>query len=301
MNFGRKYGRVLISLVLLFTIHTAHAEEVTEPKPVLPLAEKHANWVFSGSVSNETGETYDYFLQVKRNDDKVHAFVSLVDAQSKAVIFMQNAQVQLKEDEAVDHWAIGDIFIRYNTINSSWVFGFKTTNQMGFNFKVDMLNQADQDPKMQNLHQGVKMTIVQTGQVNGHMRLKENDASQFVSGPHAWFRQIVMTALPSELSELHGLLCRFNDGSGLYSMKWVDSEMTKGTFSGLYSAEGTSTAISQFIHIDHLTSGPWRVRVTYPKLQFELSDVLQDQSIVLGFIDQKEKPGFCVISKEGLG
>lgn len=287
--------------MLCYTLHnTVYAEDVSEPKPLMPLAEKHANWVFSGSVSNETGETYEYFLQAKRHDDKVAAFVSLVDAQSKAVLFTQNAEMQIKDDDQADRWAIGDIFIRYNAINSSWVFGFKTTNQIGFNFKVDMLNQSDQNPKMHNLHEGVNMMIVQTGQVNGHMTIKENDASQFVSGSHAWFRQIVMTESPSKLSELHGLLCRFDDGSGLYSMKLVDADATKGTFSGLYSAEGASTAISQFIHIDHLSSGPWRVRVPYPKLQFELSNVLQDHAIVLGFVDKKETPGFCVISKEDL-
>jgi len=278
-----------------------HAEDiVVEPKPVLPLVARHANWIFSGAVSNESGETYEYFFQAKRNEDKVHAVVSLIDAQSKAVIFMQNSDAQLAGPET-DNWVIGDVFLRYNTINSSWVFGLKKENQIGFNFKVDMLQQSDKDPRSQNLQRGVKMMITQTGQVNGHVQLKGHEAAQFVSGNHAWFRQIMLNKVPSQSSDqLHGLFCHFDDGGGLYSLKIVGKDTTRETFSGLYNAKGASTAISQFIYVDHLGSGPWRVRVPYPKLQFEFSNLLEDEAVVLGFINQKETPGFCVINKESL-
>ncbi len=313
MSFGQRYGRVLRSFIFMIgcthiiayaaeTITTPVAvpiEDVAEAQPIQPLAAMYANWIFSGSVSNENGETYEYFFQAKRKQDTVHAIISLVDAQSKAVIFMQSADAKLPDTQA-DNWTIGDIFLRYNPINRSWVFGLKQANQIGFNFKLDTLNQADHNPKAQQVHQGVRMTIVQTGQVNGHLQLQEDGAAQFVSGKNAWFREVVLSDPALKLPELHGLLCRFDDGSGLYSMRVVDTNATRGTFAGWYNAEGNSTNVSQFIHVDHLDSGLWRVRIPYPKLQFDLSDVLQNQAIVLGFVAQKEKPGFCVISQEDL-
>ncbi|HVT62094.1 MAG TPA: hypothetical protein VHD33_01225, partial [Legionellaceae bacterium] len=270
MNFGLKYGRVLRSLLFFCAMNGCiYAEELAELKPISPLAALHANWVFSGSVSKETGENYEYFFQVKRNDDRVYALVSLIDAQTKSVVFIQDTETQLIEQSA-DQWNMGDIFLRYNPINSSWVFGVKKENQIGFNFKLDMLNQSAQ--KTQLLQPKVTMKIVQTGQVNGHLQLKENEAAQFVSGKHAWFRQITVDTLPTKPTELHGLLCRFDDGSGLYSMKIMNSEIIRGTYSGMYNHDGIAAPISQFVYIDHLSSGPWRVRVPYPKLQFELDN-----------------------------
>lgn len=276
----------------------ALAEEVSEVKPVTPLTAMHANWVFSGTVANENGDRYEYFFQAKRKKNMVHATISLVDAQSKAVIFMETAEAQLA-DPHTDDWMIGDIFLRYNTINRSWIFGLKKPNQIGFNFKVDTMNQPEHTPKIQKVRRGVMMSVVQTGEVNGHIQFEENAAAQFVSGKNAWFRQLVMNDKSSKkLPALQGLLCRFNDGSGLYSMQMGTGLLKHNRYVGSYDAEGIAAAISKSIQVDHLASGQWRVKVPYPKLQFDLSDVLQNQGVVLGFVDHKQKSGFCVISKE---
>ena len=307
MSFGQKYGVILktLSSLLLICSTGVYAVEVTPPpaediaasQPAIPLAATNANWIFSGSVSSENGETYEYFFQAKRRQNLVQATVSLVDAQSKAVIFMQTADTNLT-DIQTDHWVIGDIFLRYNTINRSWVFGLKQANQIGFNFKVDTLNQPEHPPQMKQLRKGVMMTVVQTGQVNGHIQLKENTSAQFVSGKNAWFREVLMREASARLPAMNGLLCRFNDGSGLYSMKVVDKQVKNNTYAGSYNAAGIAAAVSSSIHVDKLESGLWRVNIPYPKLQFDLSDVLQNQPIVLGFVNQKQKSGFCVISKE---
>jgi hypothetical protein len=272
-------------------------EEHAESKQELPLAATYANWIFSGSVSNEKGDTYEYFFQAKRKQNYVHAMLSLVDAQTKTVIFMQNAEVQLT-DPQTDNWVIGDIFLRYNTINRSWIFGIKKANQMGFNFKVDTINQLEHAPKIQKVREGVTMSVVQTGQVNGHIQLQENTPAQFVTGKNAWFREIVMQKSSTKVPVMQGLLCRFDDGSGLYSMRMGDKPFWHSTFSGSYDPEGVAAAVSKSIHVEQLKAGLWRVKVPYPKLQFDLSDVLQDQALVLGFVDKKQKSGFCVISKE---
>ena len=103
------------------------------------------------------------------------------------------------------------------------------------------------------------------------------------------------------MPEMQGLLCRFDDGSQLYAMKLLEADVVRDSLSGLYNAEGTAVAVSQFIHVEHLTPGPWKIRVPYPKLQFELTDPMQHQSLVMGFMKDKNKPGFCVISQDGLG
>lgn len=307
MNFGQKYGtilKVLSSLLMIVCLQGFAAEEAPvspEVMPLLqpptPLAATNANWIFSGSVSSENGETYEYFFQAKRKQDAVQATVSLVDAQSKAVIFMQTADTHLTDAET-DHWTIGDIFLRYNPINRSWVFGLKKANQIGFNFKVDTLKQPEHGSQTKQVRKGVMMTVVQTGQVNGHIQLKENASGQFVSGKNAWFREVIMREASIKLPAMHGLLCHFNDGSGLYSMQMLDKKIKHNTYAGSYNAAGIAAAVSKTIRVDQLKSGLWRVNAPYAKLQFDLSDVLQNQPIVLGFVDQKQKSGFCVISKD---
>lgn len=308
MSFGQKYGfmlRTFSSVLLCFNSISYAVEQTAAPaneavpsQSSLPLAATHANWIFSGSVSSETGETYEYFFQAKRKQDKVQATVSLVDAQTKAVIFMQTADTQLTDTDAVaDHWAIGDIFLRYNTINRSWVFGLKQANQIGFNFKVDTLNQ-DHAAQIKQVKKGVLMTMVQTGQVNGHIQLKEAGSAQFVSGKNAWFREMIMREASTAVPAMHGLLCHFNDGSGLYSMRVGEKQTKNLIYAGSYNEKGMASKVSHSIHVDQLDSGMWRVKIPYPKLQFDLSDILQNQPIVLGFVDQKQKSGFCVISQE---
>lgn len=307
MNFGKKYGLVFktfFSIIILnclsisgYAAETLSATTENISQAEIPLMSTNANWIFSGTVSSETGDAYEYFFQAKRKQEVVHATISLVDAQSKAVIFMQTADTHLTDLQA-DHWTIGDIFLRYNTINHSWVFGLKKENQIGFNFKVDILNRLDHKPKIQQVREGVMMTVVQTGQVNGHIQLKENTPAQFVTGKNAWFREVVVNKASAKLPELQGLLCRFNDGSGLYSMKVMDKKLKPRMYAGSYSAEGAATRISRAIRFDHLDSGLWRVKDPSSKLQFDLSDILKDQPIVLGFVEEKKKSGFCVISQE---
>ena len=314
MSFGRKYGRAswrtslcnaaLMAVLCLngFVGYAAEStstptEELAEAKAETPLAARYANWIFSGAVSNENGDTYEYFFKAKRKQNQVRATVSLVDAQTKSVIFMESAEAVLSDAHAAD-WEIGDIFLRYNTINRSWVFGLKKANQVGFNFKVDTIHPLEHSPKIQKIQRGVTMSVVQTGQVNGHIQLTENTPAQFVSGKNAWFREVVMQKPSTKAPLIEGLLCRFDDGSGLYSMKMGNKPFWRKTISGLYDADGVAAAVSKSIHVEQLKADLWRVHVPHSKLQFELSDVLQDQALVLGFIDKKQKAGFCVISKD---
>jgi hypothetical protein len=308
MSFGQKYGLILgaLSSLLFWSLpgytvepNVSSQAENNASQPAMPLAATNANWIFSGSVSSENGEAYEYFFQAKRKQDLVQATVSLVDAQTKAVIFMQSADTHLTEaDAASDHWVIGDIFLRYNTINRTWVFGLKKANQIGFNFKVDTLNQSEHPPQIKKVRKGVLMTMIQTGQVNGHIQLKEEGSAQFVTGKNAWFREVIMHEASGKLPPMNGLLCHFNDGSGLYSMRVGDKQSKNRIYAGSYNEKGIAANVSKSIHIDHLNSGAWRVNIPYPKLQFDFNNVLDNQPIVLGFIDQKQKSGFCVISTE---
>ena len=315
-NFGRNYTRIFSStgcaLTMLLTICGFSTDGYAatplpelgvaeQAPPINPLTEKHGHWVFSGAVTTETGESYEYFFQVKRQADQLQSIAYLIDAQSKAMIYTEEGTTQLTAESPADSWTIGRTFLRYNAINSSWVFGLDKGNQVGFNFKVDMLNQGNHEPISQQFRQGVQVAIVQTGQVNGLIQFKEEGPTQFVTGKKAWFRQVVLTEAHAQMPEMQGLLCRFDDGSQLYAMKLLEADVVRDSLSGLYNAEGTAVAVSQFIHVEHLTPGPWKIRVPYPKLQFELTDPMQHQSLVMGFMKDKNKPGFCVISQDGLG
>ena len=310
MNFGHKFGAILKALSSLLVLMSVdvYSFEALNPASVAPiavtqlngpLAATNANWIFSGSVATENGDAYEYFFQAKRHQDAVEATVSLVDAQTKAVIFMQNAHTNLTDSASVQ-WLIGDIFLRYNAINRSWVFGLKKANQIGFNFKVDTLKQAEFAPQTKQVLKDVMMTVVQTGQVNGHIQLKEEAAAQFVSGKNAWFREVVLREASTKLPAMHGLLCHFNDGSGLYSMQILNSKNQQNSYAGSYNAAGIVAAVSKTIRVNQLSSGLWRVNGLRPKLQFDLSDLLQNQAVAMGFVDQKQKSGFCVIAKEDL-
>lgn len=313
-NFGRNYIRFLPKcrlpmrlgwgVVLCLALWTpAFAEQVateqskTDIEESHPLADKHAVWIFSGSVVAETGELYEYFVEIKRHDNQVQALMTLWDVQSKSVIFSEDSHMALTAETAMDDWRIGAMFIRYNVINHSWILGIDRGEQVGFNFKVDMLNQAHQPPLAQQWRSGIHVTIAQTGLVNGAVLLKADTPTQFVTGKSAWFRQVVFSQVLAKMPELQGVVCHFDDGSQLYAIQLVEADAIRESLSGLYNMAGTAMAVSQFIRIDHGASGIWKIQIPYPKLQLELAEPVQYQSVVMGYMANKEKLGFCMINK----
>lgn len=300
------------------------AEPIEEPHGFFPTDSVRANWVFSGMVTNENGESYDYLFQLQRDDHDFHAIVALIDAQTKKVILQEDSQAHFDTSELYN-WTVGRAFLRFNSINDSWVFGLYDQNKHGFNFKVDMLNQPEHDPVTQYFRHGISFVVVQTGQLNGHIQVGD-DKEQFVTAKNAWFRQIWLTntkhsssvaaapcvagscdkaSLPKsaesvvkDTNQLNGLLCRFNDGSGLYSMKVLEADSLRGAVAGLFNTEGLSTAVSQFIHVEQKEDSTWSIRISSPKMHLMLTDLIKQHEITAGFVSEKDKQGFCMLSQE---
>lgn len=290
--------RCLVCIFIVTSGYSYAAESEDIPHGFLPAEVTHANWVFSGMVTNENGEDYDYFFQMQRDGTLFHATVALFDAQTKQMILQEDSQAQINDSDNYN-WSVGRAFLRFNTINDSWIFGLKDPNKHGFNFKVDMLNQPEHEPVTRYFRHGISFIVVQTGQLNG--LVQTDDKEQFVTAKNAWFRQIWLTSTKDKVHQLDGLLCRFQDGSGLYSMKVLESDALRGAVAGLFNTEGISSAISQFIRVDQQEDSSWLIRIASPKMHLILKDIAQQNAVITGFVSDKDKRGFCMLSSDMLG
>jgi len=271
------------------------------PTTVLPTDSSHANWVFSGMVTNESGDNYGYFFQMQRDGEQFHTLAALVDAQTNAVVLIDESRATIAAPETYN-WRVGHAFLRFNAINDSWIFGLQNQDKKGFNFKVDMLKQPENNPIAQDLRPGVALLVSQTGHLNGHIQIDDNSKEQFVVSNHAWFRQISLTEHPSKGHPFTGVLCRFYDGSGFYSVNMSELDVLRGAVAGWLDGQGISTVMSQFINVKQAPEGAWHIRITSPSLHLVLSDSLkQDPIVAAGFVKEGATSGFCMLSKGLVG
>jgi hypothetical protein len=264
-----------------------------------PSAYLHTNWVFSGMVSTELGEHYAYFLQMQRHDNQFHATSALFDVQSKQLILFDDSSVIIKDPEKFS-WRVGHSFLRFNAINDSWIVGLKTPDKKGFNFKIDMLNQPQKNLVAQNMRSGIDFVVVQTGQINGHIKTGKENVEQFVTAKDTWFRQIWQTNTQDIKHPLSTALCKFNDGSGFYSMNIPEPDAVRAAVAAWFDAEGLSSSMSQFVKVTEVSEGDWHIKISSPKLNFILSNNIKQNTIVAGFVDEKDKNGFCILNSDTL-
>ncbi len=303
MILFRLSKKLCICFAMLFCSVIYAAEVGTEPVEqtgFLPAESTHANWVFSGMVTNEGGEHYAYFFQMQRHGNDFHAISALFDAQTKALVLMDEGDATINDPER-NNWHVGRSFLRFNAINDSWIFGLKTQDKKGFNFKVDMLNQPEHNPVVQGLRAGVEAIVSQTGQLNGHVHVANESREQFVTAKSAWFRQIWLSNPQTQSHQLTSVLCRFDDGSGFYSMNMLEPDAVRGSVAGWFDAQGMPSAMSQFINVKEAQDGAWHIRITSPNLHLTLSDAIKQRSVVAGFVTEKDQQGFCVLNKDAMG
>ncbi|AHE67733.1 hypothetical protein [Legionella oakridgensis] len=308
-----QWGKRIICLALLIN-HSVHAGEITlkdsvstttveeaEPKSMLPTETVYANWIFSGMATNENGGHYGYFFQVQRNNNTFHALSAVFDSESKRILLFDESSATIHEPKT-SSWQIGRAFLSFNPINESWIFGFKIKNKEGFNFKVDMLSHPENTPVIQDLRSGMELLVSQTGRLNGHLQIGEEEKEQFVTAKNAWYRHVWLTKDQETSHPFSSLLCRFNDGSGLYSVNVPEEDAFRGAVAGLCDAQGASRVISQFIDIKKdKKEDVWHIRIPSPALHLVLSETINQNSVVAGFISKGEKTGFCLLSKDKLG
>ena len=278
-----------------------YAAEAVAQDGFLPTGASYAHWVFSGVATNAAGDRYGYFFELQRDADKLHATAALLDGDSKRVLLFDEGDAFV-QDSTPYHWRVGRAFLRFNPINDSWIFGLKTKDKKGFNFKVEMLQQPERIPIAQDLRPGVALIVSQTNHLNGHLQVDNVGKEQFVTAKNAWFRQLWLSGSHIKNHLYTGVLCRFNDGSGFFSVNTSDKDAVRGAVAGWRDAEGSSVAMSQFITVkEEPKNGSWHIRMASPTLHLVLSDVIKQEAIVAGFVASDKTPGFCVLSKDMLG
>jgi len=284
----------MIMLIFFCSMTGAFADE-SQPN-YKPADALHASWVFAGIVANENGDQYGYFFQVEKNIHDYHVMSALFDGQNKAVILQEEGRASIDDVSSFD-WRIGNTFLRFNAINDSWVFGMKTKDKKGFNFKVDMLKEQERLPVTQNLRPGMNFLISQTGQLNGHVQLEEGK-EQFVAAKNAWFREVWLANSDNRNTGFSGVLCYFTNGSGFYSVSLPNAHTLNASEAGWYDVKGIPSAISRFIQVTQSPAdGPWHIRIGSPNLHLILSDYLEQNSAIAGFIMEEKNPGFCLLSQ----
>ena len=257
-----------------------------------------ADWVFSGLVATERGEQYHYFFQMRHHEKQFYADAMLVNAETNALMFYETSEALIEKQNGLQ-WQVGRIFLRFNTINNSWVFGVKKKGNQGFNFKVDMLGQEDgTSEKEQDLRTGLELLIGQTGNLNGHLQLSEHE--EFVTAKKAWFRQMWVSKPQLTPHPFMGILCDFRDGAGFYAVNLQGSDVLRGSIAGWRDEQGKAIPMSQFVTATQDQVGIWSIRVPFPNVVFSMQDRLHlpKDRVHLAAGDVLGKtPGFCVITQ----
>jgi len=223
-----------------------------------------------------------------------------LDEQNQQILLLEEGNASINDPNAYG-WQVGSIFLRFNPINDSWIFGLKAKNKKGFNFKVDMLSPVGKMPVVQDLRPGIELLVSQTGHLNGHFRVDNTESEQFVTAKNAWFRQVWLTDNQEKNHPFSGVLCRFNDGSGFYSVNMHEPDAIQGAVTGSCDPQGISTVMSQFIQVKEEEDGHWHIRISSPKRHLILSNTVKQHSMIAGFVSEGDNSGFCVLSEDALG
>ncbi|QMT59926.1 hypothetical protein [Legionella sp. PC997] len=286
-------------LLIMFPISTGLFAFEIEPVPqmIQALDPTVGSWTFSGMVKNESGDHYGYFFEMQRQGSDFHTKAALIDGQTNQLVFFYEGQEKIEQSTSLD-WHIGYSFIRHNPINDSWVFGVKAADKKGFNFKVDMLKQAN-NANESILRPGVKLQVLQTSQLNGHVRIDEKE--QFVTGNKAWFGKLVLNDVQKDTHDISTTFCRLNDDNGFYSANLKEKDATSAAVAGWLDPLGNKVKMSQFVALKPLKDDQCMLSIGLPKLHLTLINTLKmndpAQHTVAGF-SKEGREGFCFVTQQ---
>ena len=300
MKHCKNKAWICLIWLLSFCVQADVTHVAVESPHFVPANSTEARWVFSGVVENEAGEQYGYFFQMDRLGHAFHSRAALFDVQTKIVLLQDEGEADIA-DASTYRWHVGHAFLHFNPINDSWVFGFKQANKAGFNFKVDMLKPSEALPTEQKLRSGISVLVSQTNSLNGHIKSQDGRDEHFVTAGQAWFRQTSVTTPQSDTHAVKGVLCRFDDGSGFYSVNLPEEDALRGAMTGRFDAKGLAGPISQFIDVKALAEGKWGIHVPSPNQEVLVSAFLQQQAMIAGVAEVGDKTGFCLLSEDTLG
>jgi len=265
----------------------------------LPTNATKVNWLFSGLIATEGGDQLAYFFQLERDGTRYHSVAALFDVQTREVIFRDESRAESVQTDGY-HWSVGNVILRFNPINASWVLGVTTADKRGFNFKIDMLD-SEKPLVAEDLRPGLSVLASQTQALNGHIRLSGKSEEQFVIAKHAWFRQMWVTSEQFGEHAVDSVLCHLQDGSSLYSIRLPEADASIGALAGFLNATGFSEPISQFVDVQQLVNGPWDIHVPSTSLHLILSQYTRHNNLIAGFTQDKISGAFCLLGQEQLG
>ncbi|KTD41665.1 hypothetical protein [Legionella parisiensis] len=291
--------RCFLFLIILHTSTGLFASEM-EPmtQPAQSIEPTIGSWTFSGMVKNESGDKYGYFFEMQRQGSDFQTKAALIDGQTNQLVFFYEGKEKIEQSTPLD-WHVGYSFIRFNPINDSWIFGVKAADKKGFNFKVDMLKQVSKDNETLVLRPGVKLAVLQTSQLNGHLRI--DDKEQFVTGNKAWFGKLVLNNDQKDAHEISTTFCRLNDDNGFFSANLKEKDATSAAVAGWRDPLGNRVKMSQFVSLKPLKDDQCMLSIGLPKLHLTLINTLKandpSSNTVAGF--SKDSHGdFCFVTQQ---
>ena len=274
----------------------AAVEEITEVKP--PAEPTRGNWLFTGLVKTDSGDLYAYFFNIERADQQLRAQVALFDGQSKQLIEYYDQSGTWEETNDAQ-WKVGRAFLQHNLITDTWIFGLKAKDNKGFNFKVDMLKQAETAREPQSLRKGLKFMVRQTSRLNGHLQIGGEEKELFVTSDNNWFAKAWITEKQENIHDVQGLFCRMNDNSGFYLVTLKEADAHKGSFASWRDSEANEVKMSQFLSLSEDATHGYSVKISLPKLQIQFNNLLANQAdsqAVAGFF-KEDQQGFCLLDE----
>jgi hypothetical protein len=289
-------------LFISTSVLAAEGAEIEPEKILQPLEPTVGSWTFSGMVTNESGDRYGYFFQIQRQGSDFHAKTALIDGQTNKLILFYEGSEKIDKSTQLN-WDVGRSFIRYNPINDSWVFGVKAENEKGFNFKVDMLKQANVNNANETLvlRPGVELQALQTSRLNGHVLTGTGNKEQFVTGNNAWFGKLWFSKHQKSSHDISTTFCRLSDDNGFYSANLKEADATGAAVAGWRDALGNKVKMSQFLSIKSIAKDQCLLSLGLPKLNLKVLNTLKEVDSsplsIAGF--SKENPrGFCFVTEQ---
>ncbi len=294
-NMNIRWGLMVLVLVAgLNPVFSVTEKEEQLPETILqPVEPLIGSWSFSGVVSNENGDRYGYFFQVQRQDTEFKVKTGVIDAQNDHLVLFYEGKEQIEHFDQLN-WHIGQAFIRYNPINDSWIFGVKKENEVGFNFKVDMLKQEAQKEQFY-LRPGVQLKVTQTTRLNGNIHIDSDNKEQFVTGNNAWFAKLWFSEEQKIAHKVNTVFCHLSNDNGFYSANLKEADATDAAVAEWRDASGNKVKMSQFISLKNLTDNQSLLTVGWPKLNLRLINTLQHENNLVSLAGfSKETPkSFC--------
>jgi hypothetical protein len=295
--------RTLLFAACLIFGASAIADEAADPEAKIQAPEPTVgSWTFSGTVTNESGERFGYFFQMQRQGSNFHAKTALIDGQTNKLLLFYEGDEKIDEASALD-WHVGRSFMRHNPINDSWIFGLKLEDKKGFNFKVDMLKQANNEEETLVLRPGVELQALQTSRLNGNVQIGVDNKEQFVTGNRAWFGKLWFSKDQKTAHDISTTFCRLGNDNGFYSANLKESDATGAAVAGWRDASGGKVKMSQFVSIKNIGNNESLLHVGLPKLRLKLFNTLKtaDKSPLwlAGFSKDKDnQAGFCYVAEQ---